>query len=362
MLTDMGQHWVRAVVPIVYVAFVALGATTNDRPLTSVMMLTVGAAVVGGSLVWREPGDWLLAGGLGVAAGLVLIACHGDPANLGWFAMCILAGWAAYRTGLVPTVVMGGGLVTAIVVEWFLATHEPGWGAWIAGTVFTVVASRVARRQHALAERLRAAQADLEDSARIEERARIAGEMHDVIGHALTVSLMHVSSARLALDDDPVEARASLLEAEKLARASLDEVRSAVSMLRETGGGLAPLPSVDDVDALVASFRRAGAEVELELKGDADALGASRGLAVYRIVQESLTNAVRHGDGSTVRVCVAVGPEKTVVTTVNGRSHRHETGEGTGVLGMRERAEAFGGTLQSGSDGEGWRVEAVLPS
>src|SRR5262249_6713125 len=148
------------------------------------------------------------------------------------------------------------------------------------------------RRQRDLMEQLRDAQAELAVRARADERNRIAGELHDVIGHALTVSLLHISGAQLALNDDPEAARASLAAAERLARTSLGDVRAAVGVMRAgQSGDMVPVPTAADIAQLVESFRRAGTPIELDVRGDLGGLNATSGLAVYRIVQESLTNA-----------------------------------------------------------------------
>ena len=262
-----------------------------------------------------------------------------------------------------PGLVAGAALVAAFVVEWLALGDDPGWGAWIAGTIFTTMACTFGRRQRELVEQLREAQAELADRARADERNRIAGEMHDVIGHALTVSLLHVSSAQLALDDDPETARASLAEAERLARTSLDEVRAAVGVMRSGHpGDVAPMPTAADVTALVESFRRAGTTIELDVRGDLHGLNATSGLAVYRIVQESLTNAARHGDGSSVTVQIDVAADGTTVRVLSGGSARSDITDGSGLFGMRERAEAQGGRFCAGPSPDGWRVEAVLPA
>jgi signal transduction histidine kinase len=221
----------------------------------------------------------------------------------------------------------------------------------------------LARRQRELVEQLHAAQAGLADRARLEERTRIAREMHDVVGHALTVSLLHVASARLALDEDPEEAKASLAEAERLGRSSLAEVRQAVGMLREEGSGsIAPLPAGDQLGDLLESFRRAGLPVTYEVVGDPSTLTATGGLTLYRILQEALTNVVRHAPGATARVRVEVRSDGTSLSVDNPVDHQVRDPEGgTGVLGMRERAEAVGGRLTAGPTTHGWRVEAELP-
>jgi signal transduction histidine kinase len=254
-------------------------------------------------------------------------------------------------------------LVTGFGVEWSMMTGDGGWGAWMSGTAVATVGCTFAQRQRTLVEQLREAQAGLVERTRAEERNRIAAEMHDVIGHAMTVSLLHVSSARLALDDDPDEARAALAEAERLARQSLDEVRGVVGLMRGAGPqAVVPLPRGSDVTDLVDSFRRAGARVDLDVSGGLHTINATHGLAVYRVVQESLTNATRHGDGTPVSVRVNVGGDRTTVTIDSGRSSTSVAANGgTGLIVMNERVQALGGNLVAGPRPGGWRVEAVLP-
>jgi signal transduction histidine kinase len=209
---------------------------------------------------------------------------------------------------------------------------------------------------------LGAAQDELAERSRAEERTRIAAEVHDVIGHALTVSLLHISGARLALDEDPQEARRSLLEAERLTRDSLEEVRATVGLMRtDVPGDRAPLPGAGDLPALVESFRRAGSDVQLVADGHLGALGATRGLAAYRIVQEALTNATRHAPGQPVVVQVGPTRDGTTVTVHNDGPPVPAPTPGAGLLGMRERAESLGGHLTAGPTDDGWLVEAVLP-
>ena len=187
--------------------------------------------------------------------------------------------------------------------------------------------------------------------------------MHDVIGHALTVSLLHISSARLALDEDPDEARRALEEAERLARTSLEEVRATVGLMRtDASGEVAPLPVAGDIDELVESFRSAGADVGLTVTGDLASLGSARGLAAYRIVQEALTNATRHAPGEPVTVAVTVDGGTATVAVRNGGDADPDAPVGNGLLGMRERAEGVGGRLRAGAEARGWLVEAVLPA
>jgi len=306
-------------------------------------------------------GDALLAAGMVSAGALLTVVCHSQPSNLGWFGICALAAWAGY---VLPARLAA--LVTALGVlgfvgQWLVLADEPGWGAWIAGTVFSGGATILARRQRQLLEQLREAQAGLAQRAAAEERNRIAHELHDVIGHALTVSLLHITSARLALAEDPAEAGDALEQAERLAQQSLADVRAVVGLMKDPTAS-APLPGVDEIDSLVESFRGAGTSIEYDVTGDLSRLTATEGLTVYRILQEALTNVARHAPGSpaTVHLNVDDGQIRVQIDS-SGRPGRPSTG-GAGLTSMRERAEALGGRLSAGPLGNGWRVEAVLPA
>ncbi|MBA2463359.1 MAG: sensor histidine kinase [Nocardioidaceae bacterium] len=329
------------------------------------MSLSAGLVAVGVCVVLavRSSSGWLLTAGTALAAIAVAVVCSGSASNLGWFALCVLVGWCSLGAGSPPALWLGGGVIGIFGIEWVGPSDDPGWGAWIAGTLFTIVVCLLARRQRELIEQLHAAQASLAVRARFEERTRIAQEMHDVIGHALTVSLLHVASARLALDDDIDEARESLAEAERLGRSSLAEVRQAVGVLRAgEPAALAPLPGAKQLEELVNSFRRAGTPVTFDVEGDPVTLTATVGLTVYRILQEALTNVVRHAPGASAQVRLVFAVNGTRLTVANpGAVPRDASLMGAGILGMRERAEALGGRLIAGPSPDGWRLEAVLP-
>jgi len=357
----MADPTVRAAAPAAMALFAVVGLALTSQSLEVALVgagATLAASVLAGV---RGSRGWELAAILAVASAGIVLVCNGDASNLGWFGLCVAIGWCAFRAASAPTVALGTVLLAAFVAQVVQVSDEPGWGAWIAGTLFTGVTCTFGRRQRELVDQLREAQAGLAERARAEERNRIAGEMHDVIGHALTVSLLHVSSARLAIEDDPDEARASLAEAERLARRSLEEVRATVGLMRSGSGDVAPLPGAADLGELVESFRRAGTPVDCEVEGDPATLPGTAGLAAYRIVQEALTNIVRHAPGSAASVRVSVGDEATRVVVDSDGAPARSTPEGAGVPGMRERAEAVGGRLTAGPREGGWRVEAVLP-
>jgi signal transduction histidine kinase len=363
-LPSMVDRIVRAAGPLVLAGFVAIGAASSWQPPAVATVAALAVVAIAALLAARSVTGWGLVAGCTAAAVAVAVICAEAPSNLGWFAVCVLAGWGALRADTRHAAVLCGVIVVILLLQWTVVSDESGWGAWISGTLFTTVACVMARRQRVLLEELQAAQASLADSARLEERTRIAREMHDVVGHALTVSLLHVTSARLALDEDPEEARSSLAEAERLGRQSLAEVRRAVGLLRsDEPARTAPLPGAGQLAELVESFRRAGTPVRLDVEGDPGLLSATEGLAVYRILQEALTNVVRHASGASAAVRLRVDRDTTRLTVQDDAVQRRNAGptDGTGIAGMRERAEALGGRLTVGPTVAGWRVEATLP-
>jgi signal transduction histidine kinase len=251
--------------------------------------------------------------------------------------------------------------LTLFAVEWAWAHPDLGWGAWMGGTTLSALLGWLLSRQVALVAQLREAQAGLADRARAEERNRIGRELHDVIAHTLTVVLLHVMSARLAVEHDPADAARALAEAERLSRESLEDVRLAVGILREQDDAArtTPLPGVDGLPALVERFRSAGADITLVMDGDTSRLHAATGLTVYRIAQEALTNAVKHAPDSPTIVTLTVDPA-TARLAVDSAAVPGK-GSGLGVTSMRERAKSVGGTCESGPGGSGWLVDATLP-
>ena len=296
-------------------------------------------------------------------AGIAVLA-DGQSSNVGWIAVCLLAAWC----GLVGTRLEGltywAGAMIGFTVEWLWVRLDLGWGAWLAGATLTVGFSLLVRHEQDLLRQLRQAQAGLAEQAKTQERNRIARELHDVIGHTLVVSLLHVQSARLAVEHDPADAARALAEAERLGRECLAEVRITVGMLREDdtpegGGTIKPLPGIDGLPALVKRFRSAGADITLTVEGDTGRLPATTGLAVYRIAQEALTNAVKHAPDSPTALRLTVDAER--VTLMADSMAEPGTGTGLGLVGMRERAESLGGRCEAGPGGRGWLVRATLP-
>jgi signal transduction histidine kinase len=253
----------------------------------------------------------------------------------------------------------GASMLLMLGVE--LTGRYEGAFVWLLGLLVAWAAGLGVRSQI----ELNAAQTALAEQAVVAERQRIAREIHDVVAHTLSVTMLYVTGARLALRRDPAEAEEALLAAEKLGRESLAEIRRTVGLLAPGASGTeAPMPTAVDVPDLVEAFRTAGLDVDLTLLGDATTLPPATGLALYRIAQESLTNVVKHAPGTSAAVRIEIGSTATSLRVRNalGGTARNGNGDGLGVRGMQQRAELLGGTLHAGArDGE-WLVEAEVPT
>jgi signal transduction histidine kinase len=198
-----------------------------------------------------------------------------------------------------------------------------------------------------------------------EERLRIAREVHDVVAHSMVAINVRAGVAAHLLDDDPDQAREALLQIKRTSGDALTDLRATLGVLRDPGqeAPVGPAAGLDDLEAVAGQLRAAGVEVVV----DVDTVGmvsTTVHSAGYRIVQEALTNVLRHANARAVTVVVRADDDMlTIVVADDGTgSGQPSAGAGAGVRGMRERAEALGGTLRAGpGDGGGWRVEATLP-
>jgi signal transduction histidine kinase len=200
-----------------------------------------------------------------------------------------------------------------------------------------------------------------------EERLRIARELHDIIGHTLGTIAVQAGVGRHLMDTEPEKAADALDSIAKISRDSLGEVRSVVAALRDDEPPYQPTPSLTDLPNLIETIRSTGLAVELKLPNDLEAIPRQAGAAVYRITREALTNVVRHAHASTASVqvdhhdgLIEVAIRDDGGGADNGRGP--QSGGGTGITGMRERAEALGGSLSAGPAREGgFLVTASLP-
>jgi signal transduction histidine kinase len=237
-------------------------------------------------------------------------------------------------------------------------------GPWLAGRA--IRHRRVSERF--LEARAVAAEREREERARAavaEERVRIARELHDVVAHAISVIVVQARGGRRSLAAEPDEAREAFDSIEATGREALAEMRRLLGMLRtaDEALALAPQPSLRYLDTLVAQMSEAGLPVELSLEGEPTDLPPGVDLSAYRIVQEALTNALKHAGPATARVVVRYGKENLELEIADtGAGEGTNDGEGHGLVGMRERVSLYGGKIEAGPrDGGGFAVRARLP-
>jgi signal transduction histidine kinase len=207
------------------------------------------------------------------------------------------------------------------------------------------------------------------ERALLEERQRIARELHDVVAHHMSVIAIQAEAAPYKTDDPPPELVESFGDIRASALAGLTELRRVLGVLRDGGRNTAPQPGLDELDVLLDSARNGGVSVTATRSGDPTALPEGVDLSAYRIVQEALSNAMRHAPGSHVQVHVGYRPDGLALDVRNdpGRARLNQTahaaGGGHGIIGMRERASMLGGSLDAGpTEDGGFLVTAVLPT
>jgi signal transduction histidine kinase len=254
-----------------------------------------------------------------------------------------------------PWLTMGTAVLAGIV---YFSLGYPG--AAIFATVVVALFSLFRRRraeQRALEEQERSLRAE-------EERLSVARDLHDVLAHTLSVVQVQAGVALHLLDERPEHVRGALTAIKRASDEGMQELRAAVATLRREGEGatpLAPVSGLADLPRLVAGAQAAGLQVHLTRRGADDGVPAATGLVAYRVVQEALTNAVRHAAARSCEVEVAVEGDLRVRVRDDGVGG--VAAPGNGLRGMRERVEALGGTLSTGpaADG-GFEVRAVLPA
>ena len=254
---------------------------------------------------------------------------------------------------------MAGSLVSAgaiALAAWLAGENSRGRRIYAAA-----VAERAAERELEREERLRRAVAD--------ERVIIARELHDVVAHAMSVIAVRSGVARVVLESRPDEAREALGIIETTTRRALQEMRLLVGVLRRVDGSdtdLQPAPGLSGLDDLVHQIGHAGVKVRVDIDGDPRPLPPGVDLSAYRIIQEALTNAVRHAGPTRAELRIAYQADEITIEVIDEGSVRFDHprpdpgGSGHGLIGMRERAALYGGELTAGPHGHGFRVHARL--
>jgi signal transduction histidine kinase len=271
-----------------------------------------------------------------------------------------IAGWAA---------IIG----TAAVVDSNSASSYTDffWTALILTLAWFFGSALGTRTEQARELRERVEAAELErvlatERATAEERARIARELHDVVAHSVSVMVVQVSGVRRLLEDGQTREREALLSVEQTGRQALTEMRRMLGVMRsgeDTPASLAPQPGLQHLDGLIAQVEEAGLPVTLRVEGERRELSPGVDLSAYRIVQEGLTNALKHAKGANAEVVVRyVDSCVELEVADDGPGLVKTDGKGHGLVGMRERAALYGGTLETAPrEGGGFVLRAQLP-
>jgi signal transduction histidine kinase len=325
----------------------------------------------------------LLASRLPLTVLLVVLAASAVDVALGghggtqWFAILLsvyalgrYAGSAASRIGLATLAVavlavdvprlQAGDPVDEVLPGWFILAGAWGLGRWTAHR---------RREMRDLVTRAEALARDQEEAARAAvalERARIARELHDLVAHALAVVVLQAQAAGRVLDTDPSAARRALDAVETTGREGLTELRRMLDVLvvDVPPEDLDPAPGLGQLDSLADRVREAGVPVTVNVAGEPRPLPAGVDLSAYRIVQEALTNVLKHAARASATVAVHYRPDEVELRVCDdGETATRGEGTGRGLINMRERAHLFGGRFEAGAQPEGgFAVTAVLPT
>jgi signal transduction histidine kinase len=234
------------------------------------------------------------------------------------------------------------------------------WAAvWLAGERTRTRRARIEELEERAARAEREAERERMLAA-AEERTRIARDLHDSAGHAINVILVHAGAARLLAEKDPSRSREALGTIESVARETLREIDAFVRALREDDDAVQPPAGLSSLDALVKRHRDAGLDVDVSVQGDRRPLGPAADQAAYRILQEALTNALRHGRGA-AEVGLTYGADGLEIAVSNATAGNGSGTAGHGIVGMRERASLLGGSLDVRPENGHFDVRARLP-
>lgn len=320
-------------------------------------------------LLWRRRAPVAVAGVLALAVVARVLVAHGDVAEEGAmpFPAILVAVFGVMVHGEpLRAAVAGAGVLYAAIAfvigtSYFTGDPEPADFAVLSFFVLAAAGAGLLVRRRTAGGELAAREAVLA------ERSRIARELHDIVGHSVSVISLQAGAAEQLLRKDPDAAARHLEAVQQVAHEALVEMRRLMGVLREDAAPYAPQPGLDTLDLLVAQAREAGMAVDVDVRGERPAVAPGVDLAAYRIVQEALTNARKHAGSASATVRVAHAPEAVSVEVVNAGDGAptgltRSGGGGHGLAGLRERARLFGGTLEAAPvDGGGFRVAARLP-
>jgi signal transduction histidine kinase len=371
------QDYVDVIVGV-FLALAALFSIANDYsrldPISAPLLILQTLPIA-----WRRRSPMRVLWITGVSITVYSILRY--PVSVGYLgvfsAFYTVAAYESRRRATVAAAITGAGVLIS-----FIAYAHQSMPDWQAGLVQAYLAYGLAwvlgdnlrvRRAYTaqLEERANLLELEREEKAIqavAEERSRIARELHDVVAHHVSVMVVQAGGARRVADKDPALAREALAAVEEAGRTALSEMRRMLEVLRDDSAGMGPQPGLSDLERLVGQVREAGLPVEIGIEGDERLLPAGMDLAAYRIIQEALTNAVKHAGKANARVSVRYEPEALDIEVVDdGRGAAAPLLTGTvegghGLIGMRERVTLYGGELQTGPVFPGgYRVHARFP-
>ncbi|MEQ0559888.1 histidine kinase [Amycolatopsis sp. NEAU-NG30] len=344
---------------------VAAGQRASVTPpalLVLAVLLTLST-----SLAWLVTGRIVAAWIKGVTVAAAVALLLGEP-RVPDFAPIVLVVVAAEMASIArPALALGLAVLDVAVLCWAAAGPGlTGLAVYLAAVLLGLSGGFMLRWYVRALAAERAGQASAREQAILDERRRIAREVHDVAAHSLAVTMLHLTGARHALqqDRDVDDAIEGLTEAERIGRVAMADIRRTVGLLSHAPADRHALPGADDIAGLAEHTRSAGLDVRFEQSGDPGRVAAVAGLALYRITQESLANVVKHAPRSTARIRLDVGAGGVRLTVRNalpapvaGPAHG-----GSGLTGMAARAEQLGAELRTGPDGGDWVVDVTVPS
>jgi signal transduction histidine kinase len=344
-------HWLRDVAAVLIVGAASVGPAIH---LEKHLWITLPMSLVATAAIYFRRRSPIPVLAVETAAAVVAIAFGHAGIYVGvLFAVFTVAAltnrWVSVRATLVAAVVLTVPLLRH--GKW-----HPGellgpvlllGLAWFAGET-----SRL--REHDAQEKLRQAAA--------EERARIMRELHDVVTHNVSVMVVQAAAAGEVFESRPDQSRAAISDVEETGRRALNELRRLLGTLTDDEGGVLPQPSLERLDELVDRVRAAGLDVELRREGDPERLPEGIELSAYRIVQESLTNTLKHAHASRVTVVLRYRRDELEVEVTDNGVGATDHGDGRGLIGMRERVALYGGDLDAGArPSGGFAVRARIP-
>ncbi|WP_245672962.1 sensor histidine kinase [Aldersonia kunmingensis] len=367
------SQWFDAFVVLsTFVLFVVAWSTLHITHVVKPALMPVQAAIAAFPLllIRANPATGWACSVLAALA-FAIIVDHQPGNSLPWQVVqiiVIIALLIAVCLTLDPMRVAIAWLVTVTLFVTFMPSGaRVSWVVALSAVVaFAVLLRRLANSRTALARQEEQSELERAKRAVLEEKARIARDLHDIVAHHMSLVVVQAQTAQYRLDDVSPSARAEFDAIAVAAREALNEIRGLLGVLRSTEQPLAaaPQPGLSDVVGLLDATRRAGIAVEWTRTGTTSAVSDATGLALYRILQEALSNAARHAPGSPVRVELVCDGGMVALTVANGPG----IGEpppggpgGLGIVGMAERARSIGGSLVAAPFGAGFEVRVQLP-